>query len=145
MTIKKKVESKKLFMGKLSYGCDLLAEITSICQKENIRLGRIEALGAVQKAHIGFYDQQTREYRFLTLPQPLEITKLIGNISLKDGKSFVHAHVTLADETGKAFGGHLAPGTVVFACEFIIEAFEGPLFERSFDEETGLPLWTTVE
>ena len=63
MTIRRKVKSKELFMGKLSYGCDLLEELTSICQKEDIRLGRIEALGAVQKAHIGFYDQQTREYR----------------------------------------------------------------------------------
>ena len=142
MTIKKAVKSKELFMGKLSYGCDLLEELTSTCQKENIRLGRIEALGAVQKAHLGFYDQKTREYRFFTLPQPLEITKLIGNISLKDGNPFVHAHVTLADEEGKAFGGHLAPGTVVFACEFIIESFDGPVLERGFDEETGLPLWT---
>ena len=145
MTIKKTVKSKELFMGKLSYGCDLLEELTSVCQKENIRLGRIEALGAVQKAHIGFYDQQTREYRFHALPQPLEITKLIGNVSLKDGNPFVHAHVTLADEEGKAFGGHLAPGTVVFACEFIIESFDGPVFERGFDEETGLPLWTMSE
>jgi predicted DNA-binding protein with PD1-like motif len=142
MTITHKVKSRELFMGKLSYGCDLLEEITLVCQKENIRLGRIEALGAVQKAQIGFYDQQTREYRFLKLAQPLEITKLIGNISVKDGNPFVHAHVTLADETGKTFGGHLAPGTVVFACEFIIEAFDGPVFERGFDEETGLPLWT---
>ena len=145
MTIKKKVKSKELFMGKLSYGCDLLEELTAICQKEDIRLGRIEALGAVQKAHIGFYDQQTREYQFHTLSRPLEITKLIGNVSLKEANPFVHAHITLADEEGKAFGGHLAPGTVVFACEFIIESFDGPEFERGFDEETGLPLWAMAK
>lgn len=132
-------------MGKLSYGCDLLEELTSICQKENIRLGRIEALGAVQEARLGFYDQQTREYQFHTFAQPLEITKLIGNISLKDGNPFVHAHITLADDEGRAFGGHLAPGTVVFACEFVIESFDGPVFERGFDEETGLPLWAMAE
>lgn len=132
-------------MGKLSYGCDLLEELTAICRKENIRLGRIEALGAVQEARLGFYDQQRREYQFLTLSEPLEITMLIGNISLKDGDPFVHAHITLADEAGKAFGGHLAPGTVVFACEFIIVSFDGPVFERDFDGKTGLPLWTMSE
>jgi hypothetical protein len=36
----------------------------------------------------------------------------------------------------------LAPGTIVFACECVIEKFEGPILERGFDEETGLPLWT---
>ncbi len=69
-----------------------------------------------------------------------EITKLVGNVSLKEGRPMVHAHVTLADE-GKAFGGHLAPGTVVFACEFIIQVFEGVSLTRSLDAETGLQLW----
>jgi uncharacterized protein len=66
----------------------------------------------------------------------------VGNISLKDGNPMVHAHITLADEAGKAYGGHLIPGTVVFACEFILQVFEQPLLERGFDEATGLPLWS---
>ena len=53
----------------------------------------------------------------------------------------VHAHVTLADKNGKAYGGHLAPGTEIFACEVIVQALEGPEFKRGIDEETGLPLW----
>lgn len=138
----KKVKSSELFMGKLCHGGDLLEEITDICRKNNIQLGRIEALGAVQKARLAFYNQQTHEYQFFAIDQSLEITKLVGNISLKDGSPMVHAHITLADKTGKAYGGHLASGTVVFACEFILEVFEGPIFERKLDEETGLPLWT---
>jgi uncharacterized protein len=142
MTIMEKVSLTELFMGKLDYGSDLLEEITLMCRKENIRLGRVHALGAVQKARLGFYNQQTREYQFIVMDQPLEITALAGNVSLKDGMPFVHAHITLADRAGNAYGGHLAPGTVVFACEFILEAFEGPTFERRFDEVTGLPLWS---
>ncbi len=142
MAVMKKVTPRKVFMGKLSYGADLLEELTDVCRRENVHLGRVEALGAVQKVRLGFYNQQTREYQFFELDQPLEITKLVGNVSVKDGKPMVHAHVTLADEAGKAFGGHLAPGTIVFACEFILQAFEGPVFERGFDEQTGLPLWT---
>lgn len=145
MAVMKKVTPAKVFMGKLSYGADLLEELTDVCRKENVQIGRVEALGAVSRARLGFYNQQTREYQFFELDQPLEITKLVGNVSLKDGKPMVHAHVTLADEAGKAFGGHLAPGTVVFACEFILQAFEGPTFERGFDEQTGLPLWTMSE
>ena len=128
-------------MGKLSHGDDLLEEITKVCQNENIKLGSVEALGAVQRARLGFYNQKTHEYQFVSLDQALEITGLVANMSAKDGNPIVHAHITLADETGKAYGGHLASGTVVFACEFILEAFDGPSFERGFDEETGLPLW----
>ena len=142
MTIMKKIKPKEVYIGKLRHGGDLLEEITDMCRKKNIHLGRIEAIGAVSKARLGFYNQQTREYQFFTIDQSLEITKLVGNVSLKDGNPIVHAHITLADKTGKAYGGHLAAGTVVFACEFILEAFEGPILERGFDEETGLPLWT---
>ena len=53
----------------------------------------------------------------------------------------VHAHVTLSDEQGNAFGGHLAPGTVIFACEFVIQELAGDALTRGFDEQTGLPLW----
>ena len=145
MAIIKKVTPRALFMGKLSHGSDLLEEITAICRQENIQLGRVEALGAVQKARLGFYDQQTHEYRFIVLDQHLEITKLMGNVSLKDNNPFVHAHITLADKEGHAFGGHLAPGTLIFACEVILEAYDGPFFKRELDKTTGLPLWAISE
>ncbi len=141
MAMMKKISPQQVYMGKLQHGADLLEEITQTCNRENIRLGRIQAIGAVQRARLAYYNQKTREYRFFTIDQALEILNLSGNISLKDGEPMVHAHITLADDAGNAYGGHVAPGTVVFACEIVIESFEGPAFERSFDEETGLPLW----
>ena len=141
MATMKTVQSREIFMGKLTHGNDLLEELTTFCKAKNIQLGRIQALGAVQKASLGFYNQQTREYHFSELEHPLEIINLTGNISLRDGSPAIHAHITLADENGNAFGGHLGPGTIIFACECIVEAFDGPVFERTFDAETSLPLW----
>ena len=142
MTRCESVGSRGIVMGRLSFGCDLLAELTNVCVERNVELGRVEAIGAVQKARVGFYNQDSRTYEFLCLDCQLEITHLIGNVSMKDGKPFVHAHVTLSDEKGVAYGGHLAEGTSVFSCEFILEIFDGPRFQRSPDEETGLPLWS---
>lgn len=135
------VHSKQVFMGKLDYGKDLLEELTTVCVDNGIRLGRIEAIGAVQKATIGYYDQQTKKYNFFEIDEHLEIAALVGNISLREGQPMVHAHITLSDKDGKAFGGHLATGTVVFACEFVIHAYDGPDYFRGHDEQTGLPLW----
>ena len=144
MTEYRSVKPREIVMGKLGYGCDLLEELTNVCVKHDVKIGRIEAIGAVQKAHIGFYNQETRTYQFSSFDHPFEITNLIGNVSLKEGNPFVHAHITIADKSGKCFGGHLSTGTVVFACEFFLEAFDGPAFHRSFDEKTGLPLWTMI-
>jgi predicted DNA-binding protein with PD1-like motif len=139
--IMNKVEFGKGLMGKLDHGADLLEALTGICVENDISLGRVEALGAVQKARIGFYDQAKREYEFATLDQPLEILCLVGNVSIKDGRPIIHAHITLSDHAGAAFGGHLASGTIVFACEYVIQEIAGKTLERGFDEETGLPLW----
>jgi len=140
-----KVRDKEKLMGKIKNGADLLEEITEICKERKIQLGSIEAIGAVQKASLGFYNQAKREYEFVTINEPLEITNLTGNISIKDGAPFVHAHVTLADSSGKEYCGHLAPGTIVFVCEFIIETFDGSALKRGFDQNTGLSLWSIQE
>ena len=136
-----KITPSKSFIGRLSHNADLLQEITDLCVRENITLGRVEGIGAVQKARVGYYDQTSREYQFIDYDQPLEVLKLTGNVSIKDNAPFVHAHITLSDDKGNAFGGHLAPGTIIFAFEIIIQAFEGPELSRGYDEETGLPLW----
>jgi len=141
MRIVREVKGGRQFMGRLDHGADLLEALTDICREKGIGLGRLEVLGAVQKARMGFYNQQTRAYEFYTIDAPLEILKVVGNISLKDDQPMVHAHITLSDHEGNAFGGHLAPGTIVFASEYLIEELEGDPLERGFDEETGLPLW----
>src|SRR3974390_420289 len=131
-------EARKI-LGRLQKGDDLLGALTTICQDLGITLGEVKALGAVSRARIGFYHQDTRQYEWLDLPKPLEILALEGNISLKDSKPFVHAHVTLSDDAGRAYGGHLADGTVVFATEFVIQELKADQsLNRQMDEETGL-------
>lgn len=141
MTAAVKIKGNDIIMGRLAHGCDLLEGLSMICIDKDIKLGKVEAIGAVQKSCIGFYSQADRQYRFHTFDKPAEILNLTGNISVKDDRPFVHAHITLADESGKAFGGHLSPGTIVFACEFIIRSFDGAELIRQMDNETGLPLW----
>ena len=145
MTMMKRVKPREVFMGRLTHGGDLLEEISNMCLKENIQLGWIEALGAVKRARLAFYNQETHDYEFFLIDQPLEITKLVGDVSLKDDHPFIHAHITLADKAGHAYGGHLAPGTVIFVCEFILEVFDGQGIKRDFDEATGLPLWEIAD
>jgi len=141
----KQVKLNKVYMGKLEYGSDLLDAITKFCLQNKIKLGRLTAIGAVQKAALAYYEQKTYQYLPHIIDQPLEIVSLLGNISLKDDKPMVHAHIVLSDKNGRVFAGHVAQGTRVFACEIIIENFSGPDFVRGFDEKTRLPLWDMPE
>lgn len=136
------IKPLRTIMGRLAKGADLLGALEEQCRLHNITLGEVRAIGAVTKARIGYYQQDIQKYMFLDLNQPLEILALIGNVSLKDGQPMVHAHVTLSDAEGRAFGGHLAAGAPVFACEFVIqECQSAKVFQRVLDKETGLFLW----
>ena|SRR5665648_759271 len=137
----REVTHSRYLMGKLPHAGDILESITAICKQYDIRLGKIEVIGAVQKARLGFYDQKEKVYSFFDIDKGMEITSLIGNVSIKDGALVVHAHINLSDAHGAVVGGHLVPGTTVFAAEYVIQAFDGPEFCRGFDEVTGLPLW----
>jgi len=136
------VNPGRKIIGRLAKGEDLLAALEKLALYHSITLGEVSAIGAVSQARIGYYNQAERKYYFIDLGRPLEILNLIGNISLKDGKPMVHAHVTLGDKDGQAFGGHLAEGTLVFACEFaILEHQSATSLVRQIDEPTGLFLW----
>ncbi len=138
-------EREKVILRRLPHGGDLLSELTGLARRERIRTGTVSAIGAVSRARIGYYDQAARVYRERDLDQPLEICSCLGNISLQDGEVFVHAHVVLADGAGKTRGGHLCPGTTIFAAECRIDEFRGRELERGYDDRTGLSLWPPEE
>jgi uncharacterized protein len=132
----------RIFLGRLEHGADLLAELYRICESQSIQMGTLQVIGAIQRACVGFYDQGKKLYQQIPIPNPAEIVCCIGNISSKDGKIFIHAHLTLSDVEGKAWGGHLMPGTIIFAAELQIQELQGKILQRSDDHVTGLALWS---
>jgi predicted DNA-binding protein with PD1-like motif len=133
----------RTIIGQFPSGTDLLEELTRLIQKENIRIGRVHGIGATTHAIIAYYNQITKTYQSMEFIGGMEILNLTGNISIRDGKPFVHVHLLLGDPDGKVFGGHLMPGTKLWACEVFIDEFEGEELVRDQNKKTGLFLWKT--
>ena len=139
-------EPDKTLIGKFSYNDDLLEVLNKFCDENNIKTGWLSIIGAVRRVKLGYYEQEKQEYISF---EPVnsangttfEIANATGNISIKDGKPFVHLHMVVTGKNGESYGGHAMPGTIVFAGEFIIQAFNGKDLIRVKDEKTGLPLW----
>jgi predicted DNA-binding protein with PD1-like motif len=131
--------SKELIV-RLKHDADLVQSIAELARSKGIEAGSFTAIGALKRARLGYYDQKKHEYRELKIDSPHEIASCVGNVSLKDGEPFIHAHAVLADETGNTKAGHLLEG-VVFAAEVHLRQLEGPRLERKYDEVTGLSLW----
>jgi predicted DNA-binding protein with PD1-like motif len=131
----------RTFVGRLEKGSDLIEGIERICTERGITAAWVSVLGAVGHAAYAYYDQAEHRYLELSSDTHHEIAGFVGNISLRDGKPFLHAHATFADENGACVGGHLIRGITVFVGEFTIREMTGVELVRTHQEEFGLALW----
>ena len=133
----KKFGSK--YIVRLDRGEEIVASITELVKSENISLGRVSGIGAVNKVTIGLFEVDTKEYHKEELIGDFEILNLSGNISQMDDKEYLHFHITIGDEDFNAFGGHLNQARVSATAEIIIDLIDGNL-DREFNDEVGLNL-----
>jgi uncharacterized protein len=134
------LERGKSLLVRLDHGADLVSQISDIAVNEGINTGIFSIIGALTHARIAFYDQESHEYHELMLDEPVELVSCTGNVSTRDGKLFVHAHVVLAGSQGDCRGGHLIRGDI-FAAEMCMQELSGSPLVRAHDSTTGLFLW----
>ncbi len=136
------INVKRVVVRRLVPGADLLEELNKLVKAEGVELGALSGIGALRKAAVGIFDLEKREYIVNEFDEEMEICALTGNVSLKEGEPFVHAHLSLSDREGRGFGGHLMPGCEVFVAEVILWEFEGARLERCPQADCGgLALW----
>jgi len=134
----KKNEISEVLVIKLEKGEDVLETLNTIVEKENIEAGFFTGIGALNKVKMGIFIEG--KYEEIIIEDELEIVSLLGNVSLKDGKPFVHAHIIVSKRDGSAFGGHLLPGSIIsVTCEVFLIKLKKPI-KRGFDEEIKLYL-----
>jgi predicted DNA-binding protein with PD1-like motif len=137
----KELKRGRALLVRLDHGADLVDQISELAADEGIHTGAFSVLGALTQAEIAFYDQESHEYSKLLVEENTEIASCTGNISIRDGMPFVHAHVVIADSDGKTMGGHLIHGKI-FAAELFLIEFIGEPMVREKDQTTGLYLWS---
>ena len=81
--------------ARLLKGEDLLEAVTQVATKSKISAGFFFLIGTLKSAKLGFY--QDGKYLPIDMQQELEIVSCLGNISIKEGKAFPHAHLAVSD------------------------------------------------
>jgi uncharacterized protein len=135
-----KLDLGRIFLVRVEHDSDIIKFIADFAKKQGIEVATFTSIGALKRAKLGFYDQIKHQYLETHLDMHLEIASCIGNISIKDGDVFVHAHVVLSDQNGTSKSGHLIEG-IVFAVEVHMIELTGKKIERTKDAVTGLSLW----
>ena len=136
----REMQAGRSFVVRVKHDADIIEYLTSFAKDNCLSTAAFTALGALKNVKLGFYDQKKHVYGELVFSGPVELICCIGNVSLKDGEPFVHAHAVLSDEEGNVKGGHLLGGTV-FAAEVHVTELLGVNLVRRVDDVTGLSLW----
>ncbi len=64
-------------------------------------------LGAVSAATVSYLNMDTKSYEQHQLDEQMEVVSLVGNVTLREGRPFIHAHVGLGRRDLSMVGGHL--------------------------------------
>jgi hypothetical protein len=121
-------------------GEDVLETIETVAAKYGIRSGQVTLIGAISRATLGYFHIETNEYRDFTVDEDVEVVSCIGNISTLNSRAMVHAHMIVADEAGKCYGGHLMSGCRVSVTIELVILETAEELTRARDEKTGLNL-----
>ncbi|MFH0824476.1 MAG: PPC domain-containing DNA-binding protein [Pseudomonadota bacterium] len=132
---------EQAFLLRLPKGDDLLDSLTRVFRERGIKSAHFTVIGALKRATLAYYDDVQRRYVSRDFDGLREIAACMGNVSEKDGDTFVHAHMILSGEDFGCVGGHLTSGSEIFAAELMAVPVPGPVGTRKFDEATGLYLW----
>ncbi len=128
------------YMLRIDKGEEILQSLTALCEKEDIRLAEVSAIGAVDKAAVGVYDLEQQAYHREDLEGLMEIASLQGSVTRMNGKPYIHLHTTLADQQNKTHAGHVIELRVGATCEMFVRTLPGEVIRKQ-DEEVGLNLW----
>lgn len=128
------------YVVRIDKGEEILEEIKELAEKENIKLAKVEALGAVNNFTVGVYKVEEKKYYANSFTGNFEIVSLLGTISTMNNNFYAHIHMSAGNDKGEVFGGHLNKATVSATCEMVITIINGTV-DREFNSEVGLNLF----
>jgi predicted DNA-binding protein with PD1-like motif len=97
----------------LDSGEEAFAALTRFANETGITAASMTAIGAFEKAIVGWFDFEKKTYKKIEIAQQCEVLSAIGDVAVgDDGKASLHVHVVLGLSDGTTRGGHLLEGMV---------------------------------
>lgn len=125
---------------RLDKGDDITESVYKVAEKEGVKAAKVSGIGATDDFTVGVFDIAKKEYEKFVFSGNHEINALDGNITEKDGKPYIHLHLTATGKGGKVVGGHLIKGVISLTGEIIITVTDGKI-SREYDATLGINRW----
>lgn len=125
---------------RIDKGEEILEQVKNIALQEHIQLASVQALGAVNHFTVGVFKTSEKKYYANEFKGDFEIVSLTGTINTMNDEFYCHLHMSVGNEKGEVFGGHLNQAIVSATCEMVITVIDGYI-DRYHDHEVGLNLF----
>ena len=123
----------------LAHGDEAMGALQQFVQEHKVDAAALTAIGAFERAVIGYFDWATKDYKRIPVGEQVEVLSLLGDVAEADGKPALHIHAVLGKSDGTVVGGHLLEGHVRPTLEVILTQPPAHLRKKK-DPETGLAL-----
>lgn len=132
-----------MYVLRLIRGENVFSTIMHFCEQRRIEHAVFSAIGAVNDVTLGYYDLGAKQYGSRKYETEHEVASMTGNVSLVEGKPFLHIHAVLSGiapgTENECIGGHVFAATVAVTLEVYLTAFNEPI-SRTHDDDVGLKL-----
>ncbi len=120
-------------------GTDAVAAIETWAERRSVRAARVSAIGGFERAVLGWFDWDAKDYRRIQIGEQCEVVALLGDIAVSGDSVKLHVHAVVGLEDGTAKAGHLLEGIVRPTLEVMVVESPAHLVRRH-DSVTGLAL-----
>jgi uncharacterized protein len=101
-------------------GDEAVSALTGFARSEQLEAAQITAVGAFERATVGWFDRAAKDYRRIQVDEQCELLSLIGDVAEGEDGPILHMHVVLGLSDGTTRGGHLLEGRVFPTLEAIV-------------------------
>ena len=120
-------------------GDDVMSNLQGFAAEQGLTASRFTAIGAFERATLGYFDWERKDYEHIPVEEQVEVLALTGDVALEGTKPKVHAHVVLGRRDGSTVGGHLLEARVRPTLEVLLVDAPSHLC-RVHDPVSGLAL-----
>lgn len=125
----------RLFALVLDPGEEAFSTIQAFAARKNIRGASVSAIGAFEKAVVGWFDFDSKDYRKIPVDEQCEVLSMLGDIASDNGGApSVHLHAVLGLSDGSTRGGHFLEGKVRPTLEVMVTETPAHLCRRKRPE-----------
>ncbi len=129
--------SKNQYLLRIEPNEETFESLIKFAEKNNIKSGFFYGIGACKECEIGRYNEKKKDYDWFKFKKQLEISSLIGNLTLKENHLYLHIHATLGNKNLKTISGHLKRLVIFPTCEIMFFVFNSKI-ERKYHQLTNL-------